>query len=90
MLVLIWICILALSYMAWRRKAMGVKDFTRVEVNFGYYALALFGIMVIGLATLQGLLPGPVIFLVIFAGIFWIFSFLMALSVALRDRAKAK
>ena len=90
MLVLIWICILTLSYMAWRRKAMGVKDFTKIEVNFGYYALTLFVIMATGLVTLNGFLPGPVIILVIFAGIFWIFSFLMALSIALRDRAKAK
>jgi hypothetical protein len=90
MLALIWACLLTLSYMAWRRKAKGVKDFTKVEINFRYYALSLFVIMALGLITLNGFLPGPVIFLVIFALLFWIFSFLLALSVTIRDRAKAK
>src|SRR6218665_1495676 len=31
MLALIWGMLLALSYMAWRRKNQGVKDFTKVE-----------------------------------------------------------
>lgn len=88
MLFLIWIAILAVSYMAWRRKAQGVKDFTRIEVNFGWYGVALLAILAATAATLAGWLPGPAIFLVIFVFIFWVFSFLMALSVTLRDRMR--
>ena len=32
----------------------------------------------------------PLIFLVIFAAIFWIFSFFMSLALTLRDRVKSK
>jgi hypothetical protein len=90
LLALIWAALLALSYMAWRRKARGVKDFTRIEVNYFYYALSLIGILALGYITLAGWLPGPVIFLVIFAAIFWIFSFFMSLALTLRDRVKSK
>ena len=88
MLVLIWIAILWVSYMAWRRKALGVRDYTKIEVNFGYYFAALIAIMAGAAAVLAGWLPGPVIFLVIFVAIFWIFSFLMAVSVAIRDKVR--
>jgi hypothetical protein len=88
MLLLIWIAILWVSYLAWRRKAMGVKDFTKVEVNFGYYFAALVAILAGASAVFAGWLPGPVIFLVIFVAIFWIFSFLMALSVTVRDKVR--
>ncbi len=88
MLGLIWIAILWVSYMAWRRKALGVRDYTKVEVNFGYYFAALVAILAGAAAVFAGWLPGPVIFLVIFVAIFWIFSFLMAVSVAIRDRMR--
>ena len=88
MLLLIWCAILALSYMAWRRKAQGVKDFTKIEVNFAWYGVALLAILAGAAMVLAGWLPGPVIFLVIFVFIFWIFSFLMALSVTIRDRVR--
>lgn len=88
MLGLIWIAILWVSYMAWRRKALGVADYTKVEVNFGYYGVALIAILAGAAAVFAGWLPGPVIFLVIFVAIFWIFSFLMAVSVAIRDRVR--
>ena len=88
MLGLIWIAILAVSFMAWRRKALGVRDYTKVEVNFGYYGVALIAILAGTAAVFAGWLPGPVIFLVIFVFIFWIFSFLMSLSLAIRDRVR--
>ena len=88
MLVLIWIAILTVSYLAWRRKALGVRDYTKVEVNFGYYGVALIAILAGTAAVLAGWLPGPAIFLVIFVFIFWVFSFLMALSVTIRDKVR--
>ena len=88
MLVLIWGAILAVSYMAWRRKARGVKDFTKLEVNFGWYGVALVAIFAVTAMILAGWLPFPVIFLVIFVLIFWVFSFLMALSVTIRDKVR--
>jgi hypothetical protein len=88
MLVLIWGAILTVSYMAWRRKAQGVKDFTKIEVNFGWYGVALVAMLAIAAMVVAGWLPGPVIFLVIFVFIFWVFSFLMALSVSIRDKVR--
>jgi hypothetical protein len=88
MLVLIWMAILAVSYMAWRRKALGVKDFTKIEVNYGYYGVGLIAIFAATAAVFAGWLPGPAIFLIIFVAIFWAFSFLMALSVTIRDKLR--
>ena len=88
MLLLVWGAILAVSYMAWRRKAQGVKDFTKIDVNFGWYGVALVAILAGAAMVLAGWLPGPVIFLVIFVFIFWAFSFLMALSVTIRDKVR--
>jgi hypothetical protein len=88
MLVLIWGAILTVSYLAWRRKARGVKDFTKIEVNFAWYGVALVAILAVTAMILAGWLPFPVIFLVIFVLIFWVFSFLMALSVTIRDRVR--
>jgi hypothetical protein len=88
MLVLIWGGILAVSYLAWRRKARGVHDYTKVEVNFGWYGAALVAILAVTAMILAGWLPFPVIFLVIFVLIFWVFSFLMALSVTIRDKVR--
>jgi hypothetical protein len=88
MLLLIWGSILTVSFLAWRRKAMGVKDYTKVEVNFGWYGVALLAMLAVTAMILAGWLPGPVIFLVIFVAIFWLFSFLMALSVTIRDKVR--
>jgi hypothetical protein len=88
MLVLIWGAILTVSWMAWRRKAKGVADFTKVEVNFSWYGVALLAIFAVTAMILAGWLPFPVIFLVIFVLIFWVFSFLMALSVTIRDKVR--
>jgi hypothetical protein len=88
MLVLIWGAILTVSFMAWRRKAKGVADFTRIEVNFAWYGVALLAILAVTAMILAGWLPFPVIFLVIFVLIFWVFSFLMALSVTIRDKVR--
>ena len=88
MLVLIWCAILAVSYMAWRRKAQGVKDYTRIEINYGWYAVGLVAILAVTAMVVAGWLPMPVIFLVIFVFIFWVFSFLMSLSITIRDKVR--
>jgi hypothetical protein len=44
--------------------------------------------LAIAAMVVAGWLPGPVIFLVIFVFIFWVFSFLMALSVSIRDKVR--
>jgi hypothetical protein len=88
MLVLIWGAILAVSYMAWRRKTKGVADFTKVDVNFAWYGVALLAILAVTAMIFAGWLPFPVIFLVIFVLIFWVFSFLMALSTTIRDKVR--
>jgi hypothetical protein len=88
MLVLIWAGIFAISYMAWRRKAQGVKDFTKIEINYGWYGVALLAILAVAAMVVAGWLPMPVIFLVIFVFIFWVFSFLMSLSLTIRDRVR--
>jgi hypothetical protein len=88
MLVLIWGAILTVSYLAWRRKASGVADFTKIEVNYGWYGVGLLAILAVTAMIFAGWLPFPVIFLVIFALIFWVFSFLMALSITIRDKVR--
>ena len=65
-----------------------MRDYTKVDVNFGYYGVALIAILAGTAAVFAGWLPGPVIFLVIFVAIFWIFSFLMALSTTIRDKVR--
>jgi type IV secretory pathway VirB2 component (pilin) len=88
---LVWVVTVGISVLAWRRKRSGVGDATKLEVNFGYYGLALLAIVLTGYATLNGWLPGPALLLVLFAAIFWIFSFAFALLSVLRDsRTKAK
>ena len=86
----LWMSVLVISLMAYRRKRSGVADATRMDVNFGYYGLSLLGILAVGYATLSGWLPAPILMLVAFVGIFWILSFLFALFVTLRGKAKAK
>jgi len=86
----LWLSVLIISLMAYRRKRAGVADATRMDVNFGYYGLALVAILVVGYVTLAGWLPAPVLMLVAFVGVFWIFSFLFALWTTLSRRAKAK
>ena len=86
----LWLSVLIISQMAWGRKRSGVADATRMDVNFGYYGLSLLAILAVGYATLSGWLPAPVLMLVSFVGIFWILSFLFALFVTLRGKAKAK
>ena len=86
----VWLCVLVISVMTWRRKRSGVADATKIEINYGYYALSFLAIVAIGYATLSGWLPAPVLLLVSFVAIFWIFSFIFALLTTLRDRARAK
>jgi hypothetical protein len=84
----IWLCVLIINVMAWRRKRVGVPDATRMQPNFAYYGLALAAILAIGYATLVGWLPGPLLLLVCFVAIFWLFSFVFALITTLRDKAR--
>ena len=86
----VWLSVLVISVMAYRRKRSGVADATRMDVNFIYYGLTLVGILAIGLATLSGWLPAPVLLVVSFVAIFWIFSFVFAVLSVLRGKAKAK
>ena len=86
----LWLSILVISAMAYRRKRAGVADATRMDVNFAYYGLSLLGILAVGYATLSGWLPAPILMLVAFVGVFWILSFLFALLTTLRGKAKAK
>ena len=86
----LWLSVLVISIMAYRRKRSGVADATRMDVNFTYYGLTLVGIVAVGLATLSGWLPAPVLLLVSFVAIFWIFSFVFAVLSVLRGKAKAK
>jgi len=84
----VWLCVLVINLMAWRRKRLGVPDATRMQPNFTYYALALAAILGIGYATLVGWLPAPLLLLVSFVAIFWLFSFVFALVSTLRDKAQ--
>lgn len=86
----VWLSILIISVMAYRRKRSGVADATKIDVNFAYYGLTLVGIVGIGLATLAGWLPAPVLLVVSFVAIFWIFSFVFAVLSVLRGKTKAK
>lgn len=90
MLGFLWLCVLGFSWMAYRRKRSGVADYTRLEVNFGYYGLTLVALVAVAFATVQGWLPSAVLIIVIFAAIFWAFSFVFALLSTLRDRAKSR
>ena len=83
----VWLCVLVINLMAWRRKRLGVPDATRMRPNFAYYGLALAAILGIGYATLVGWLPAPLLLLVSFVAIFWLFSFVFALVSTLRDKA---
>ena len=85
-----WLCVLGFSWMAYRRKRSGVADYTRLEINFGYYGLSLVVLVALAYATVQGWLPSAVLILVIFAAIFWAFSFVFALLSTLRDRARSR
>lgn len=84
----VWLCVLLINAMAWRRKRLGVPDATRMQPNFAYYGLALAAILAIGYATLVGWLPAPLLLLVAFVAIFWLFSFVFALVTTLRDKAQ--
>ena len=65
-----------------------VPDATRMQPNFTYYGLALAAILLIGYASLAGWLPAPLLLLVSFVAIFWLFSFVFALVTTLRDKAR--
>jgi hypothetical protein len=54
------------------------------------YWLALAAILALGYATLSAWLPAPVLLLVAFAAIFWLFSFVFALVATLRRKSRAK
>ena len=87
---MIWAAMLTINFMTWRRKRSGVADATRMDVNFGWYAVSLLVILGLAWATLSGYLPALVLPLALFMAIFWAFSFVFAVLTTLRRRAKAK
>ena len=70
------------------RDAAGAPPPARFKANFAWYAVALIAILAAGAAVLAGWLPGPVIPVVIFAAVFWLLSFFMALAATIRDRMR--
>ncbi len=90
MLGIVWLAILTLNYMTWRRKRSGVADATRMDVHFGWYAVTLAVILGLALGTVNGWLPAPLLLLALFMAIFWAFSFMFAVLSVWRGRMKAK
>ena len=88
-LLFFWVVVLVVSLAAHVRRRAGTNT-PRVErVNFLWYALTLAAILALAYMVLSGWLPGALIFLVVFAVIFWIFSFTFALYTTLR-RARTR
>ena len=54
------------------------------RINLWWYALALIVIMALGWLALNNLIPGMFLPLVLFASIFWLTSFVMAVIAKLR------
>lgn len=91
LLAFFWFGALVVNAMAWRRKhgARG-RDIapagaTGVQVELVWYGVGLVPIVAVLLATLAGWLPAPVLFLVIFVAIFWLFSFVFAVIAKIGD-----
>ena len=60
------------------------------RVNLWWYVLALVPIVGLGWATLNGYVPGLIAPLVLFAAVFWLASFVMAVIAKLRAPRAAK
>jgi hypothetical protein len=83
-LLFFWLVTLIVSLAAYGRRRGGRNAARTGRVNFGWYALALAAIAALGYGVLMGWLPGAVLFLVLFAAIFWLFSFVFVLYAMLR------
>lgn len=86
----LWLVVLMIAWNAHVRRRAGIATASTGRVNFLYYALALAAILALGYATLSDWLPAPVLLLVAFAAIFWLFSFVFALVATLRRKSRAK
>jgi hypothetical protein len=83
-LLFFWLVTLIVSLSAHARRRGGSNPARAGGVNLGWYVLALAVIAALGYGVLMGWLPGAVLFLVIFAAIFWLFSFVFVLYAMLR------
>ena len=86
----LWLVVLMIAWNAYIRRRAGIATASTARINFLYYALALAAILALGYATLSAWLPAPVLLLVAFAAIFWLFSFVFALVATLRRKSRAK
>ena len=83
-LLFLWLLALIVARQAEARRRAGVLSTTALDISFRYYGFALLCIVGLGYAVLGGWLPGPLLFVVLFAAIFWLFSFVFALISTLR------
>ncbi len=83
-LLFLWLLAVIVARQADARRRTGALSTTALDINLAYYGLALLGIVGLGYAVLKGWLPGPLLFVVLFAAIFWLFSFVFALISTLR------
>ena len=88
-LLFFWLLVLVVSLAAHVRRQSGTNTPRLERVNFLWYALTLVAILALAYMVLSGWLPGVLIFLVVFAVIFWLFSFVFALYTTLR-RARTR
>ena len=88
-LLFFWLLVLVVSLAAHVRRQSGSNAPRLERVNFLWYALTLVAILAVAYMVLSGWLPGVLIFLLAFAAIFWLFSFVFALYSTLR-RARTR
>lgn len=77
-LLIVWATVLGSSFLIWRRRRASVIA-DPMRVRWLYYAVSLAALLVLAYLTLYGKLPGMVILVVIFGGLFWVSSFIFAL-----------
>jgi hypothetical protein len=88
-LLFFWLLVLVVSLATHVRRQSGNNTPRLERVNFLWYALTLVAILGVAYMVLSGWLPGALLFLVVFAVIFWLFSFVFALYSTLR-RARTR
>ncbi len=88
-LIFFWLLVLIVGLATHLRHQTGSNTPRAERVNFLWYGLTLVALVALAYMTLQGVLPGVLLFLVIFAAIFWIFSFAFAVYSTLR-RARTR
>jgi hypothetical protein len=88
-LLVVWMAVLASSILIWRRRRSTI-DISPAQVRWSYYLLTLAALLTLGYFTLTGRLPGMVILVVVFGGIFWVLSFLFALFGTIRKAMQSR